>query len=238
MRINRFLAGAGLGSRRAVERLVREGRVTRNGAPVVDLSTQVEPEHDQVTVDGQPVRWQAAGRLVLLHKPVGVVSSLRSHGAEPCLRDLLPDDGPRLFHVGRLDRDSSGLLLLTDDGDLAQAIQHPRGEVWKTYAVTTVDAVPPDTLTTLRDGGLSLDGRPCLPMRVESRGPRDLVLGLREGRNRQIRRMLEMLGTTVVRLHRTAVGPLQLGALGVGKLRDATPEERRALDAVVGNGRD
>jgi len=221
-----------------VEALIRAGRVTHNGRRVEDLATTVDPARDRVEVDGRPVGLVTQGRLVLLHKPVGVVSSLRRHGSERCLLDLLPSGGSRLFHVGRLDRDSSGLLLLTDDGGLAQRLQHPRGEVWKTYTVRTATPLDDDALERLRAGDLDLDGRPCLPMRVTRTGPRDLVLGLREGRNRQIRRVVELLGSRVERLHRTAVGTLELGTLAAGESREASAEERAELESQLGSGDD
>lgn len=242
MRINRFLSQAGFGSRRAVEDLVREGRVRVNGETLRELGARVNPPEDAVEVDGHPARLPATRTLLLLHKPVGVVSSFARQDQRPCLLDLLPEElwrERRLFHLGRLDHDSSGLLLLSDDGDLAQALVHPRHEVWKGYEVEVDRTLDDPALTALREGGIELDGRPCLPARVETvpGEPRRLRLQLREGRNRQIRRMVEAVGGEVISLHRTAVGPLRLGDLAPGDHRAATDEEWEALRRMAGGRR-
>lgn len=235
MRINRFLARAGLGSRRGVEELVRDGRVTIDGEAVTDLGRQIDPSTDAVRVDGKLVRPAAETVFVILNKPVGVITSLRRQGDAQCLLDVLPADGPRLFHVGRLDRDSSGLLLLTNDGALSQQILHPRHPVWKRYEVTTAVPVADADLDAWRAGGLPMDGRPLAPVRAERvADPRHLVLELREGRNRQIRRMVEAAGTRVTRLHRTRFGPIDLGALPRGATRPLTRDEERALRDLAG----
>ena len=242
MRINRFLARAGLGSRRGVEDLVRGGRVTVNGEPVRDLGRRVDPDHDEVCVDGCPVRPEVDTVVLVLHKPVGVVSSLRRQGTAPCLLDLIDrQPGARLFHVGRLDRESSGLLLLTNDGDLSQALLHPSRPVWKVYEVRTVHPVDGATLEQWRHGATSLDGRQLSPIRahVDPDDPRHLRLELREGRNRQIRRMAEAAGTRVDTLHRTAFGPVTLGDLPPGASRPVTAAELEALRAIpAAAGRD
>lgn len=239
MRINRFLARAGLGSRRGVEDLVRAGRVTIDGEVVTDLARRVDPEGQEVRLDGQVVRARTRTRIVVLHKPIGVVSSLRRQGDAPCLRDVLPSGHDDLFHVGRLDRDSSGLLLLTNDGGLSQRILHPRRPVWKSYEVTTEHPVDDAELDAWRQGGMPMDGRPLAPAEVERAGdPRALMLRLREGRNRQIRRMVEAAGTRVVTLHRTWFGPVGLGGLPRGGLREASPDEEAALREVAGAAED
>lgn len=233
MRINRFLAQAGLGSRRRVEQLVRDGRVRVNAQLVTSLGTQVDPSADQVEVDGRRVDATFQGRLLMLHKPEGVVCSLQRQGTHPCLSDVLPAEyrQGRLFHVGRLDRDSSGLLLLTDDGDLAQRLTHPSHPVWKEYEVDFDAPLTPRDEALLRDGGLTLDGRRCAPLRLSRLAVHGRYrLSLREGRNRQIRRMAQLLGREVVRLRRVGVGPLRLGALAAGQLRELTAEERHDLE--------
>ncbi len=242
-RINRFLSQAGLGSRRGVERLVREGRVRVNGRRVEDLSLRVDPDADVVEVDGRVVEAPTESVVVLLHKPRGVVSSLRRQGDAPCLADLIPDvpEWGRLFHVGRLDRDSSGLLLLTNDGDLAQALAHPRQPVWKRYLVTMDRRLDVEQRRRFAEGGIELDGRACAPARIEelSEGPPPVYrIELREGRNRQIRRMAEALGRRVVSLHRTAVGPIELGDLEPGSLRRLDEQELRRLREAVSGGLD
>lgn len=238
-RINRFLARCGLGSRRAVEELVRSGRVRVNGQAVTDLALRIDPAADQVTLDGKPIRLAEVGRVLLLHKPVGVVSSLVRQDQRPCLVDLLPasERGRRLFHVGRLDQDSSGLILLSDDGDLAQGLLHPSHPVWKTYRLHVRPRLDTATLTRLGNGSLELDGRAVAPARVRElatgAGHSVLAIELREGRNRQLRRMLELVGGRVLELQRTAFGPVQLGDLAAGATREATPSEYEQLHALV-----
>lgn len=236
MRINRFLARAGLGSRRGVERIVREGRVTIGGEVVDDLGRQIDPETDEVRVDGRVVRPVLEHRVLVFHKPVGVISSLRRQGDAPCLRDVLAPEDADLFHVGRLDRDSSGLLLMTNDGALSQRILHPRHPVWKRYEVLTDRPVADVELEAWRAGGMPMDGRPLAPVRVE-RGTTEqqLVLELREGRNRQIRRMIEGAGAQVLSLHRTRFGPVELGTLTVGHTRSLSAEEDAALRELAGD---
>ena len=238
VRINRYLAQAGLGSRRGVEDLVREGRVRVNGETVEDLGQRVDAGRDRVEVDGRVVVASTPGRVVLLHKPVGVVSTLRPQDERPTLRELLGAElqRGRLFHVGRLDHDSSGLLLLSDDGDLANALLHPRHPVWKVYRVVIDPALPEAALEVFRTGGIDLDGRPVAPARVrglDETGSRWEV-ELREGRNRQLRRMFEALGARVEELHRVAFGPLRLGDLPPGRWRDAEPAERAELRRIAG----
>jgi len=236
MRINRFLARAGLGSRRGVEQIVRDGRVTIGSEVVTDLGRQVDPEVEEVRVDGRVVRPAVEHRVIVLNKPVGVVSSLRRQGDAPCLRDVLPSADRDLFHVGRLDRDSSGLLLMTNDGELSQRILHPRNPVWKRYEVSTDRPVGDVELEAWRAGGIPMDGRPLVPARVErGPGPSHLVLELREGRNRQIRRMVERAGAHVVSLHRTRFGPVDLGGLAAGGTRPVTTEEATALRELAGH---
>ncbi len=238
MRINRFLSQAGLGSRRAVEALVRDGRVRVNGRTVTGLSVQIDPQQDRVDVDGERAVAAPPGRLFALHKPLGIVSSFRAQGDSGSLADLLPRAlrHGRLFHVGLLERDSSGLLLLTDDGELAQLVLHPAHPVWKEYDVNVDRALGKTELAALERARIVLDGRPCGPVRVQpgrGLGGTAYRLWLRGGRNRQIHRMLEALGRRVQRLHRVAIGPLRLGSLPPGALRAVTPNERDALVAAA-----
>ncbi|RKZ17871.1 hypothetical protein DRQ53_02090 [bacterium] len=243
LRINRFLARCGLGSRRAVEALVRAGRVAVNGELESDLSRRIDPETDLVTLDGNEVRPAEVGRVLLLHKPTGVVSSLVRQDQRPCLLDLLPEEQrrTRLFHVGRLDHDSSGLLLLSDDGDLAQALLHPSRPVWKVYQLHVKPPLDETVLQRLADGGIELDGRPVAAARVKGldSGPRHgrIEIALREGRNRQLRRMVEAVDARVVSLHRTAFGPLELGDLPAGALREARADEYDRLREISGSQR-
>lgn len=240
IRINRFLAQCGLGSRRAVEALIRSGRVSVNGAVLVDLGRRVDPAKDVVEVDGERRIPTSRGTVLLLHKPMGVVSSLVRQDQRPCVLDLVPERyaGHRLFHVGRLDADSSGLLLLSDDGDLAQVLLHPSHPVWKVYRVATTPRLGPEQVSRLADGSIRLDGRAVAPARARVLGSGDrLEVRIREGRNRQIRRMVEALGARVIELHRTAFGPIELGDLPEGQLREATADELAALSEVGRGGR-
>ena len=239
LRINRYLARCGLGSRRAVEALVNDGRVRINGQPEHDLSRRVDPHQDVVTVDGDPVHLAEVGRVLLLHKPVGVVSSLVRQDQRPCLLDVLPEQWrqTRLFHVGRLDQDSSGLLLLSDDGDLAQALLHPSRPVYKVYRLRVKPALGPAQLEKLADGSIVLDGRTAAPARVrrlgEAANTAVLEIALREGRNRQLRRMIEAVGGRVLSLERIAFGPVELGELPAGQVREASDEEYRLLHELM-----
>jgi len=232
LRLNRFLARAGLGSRRAVEDLVRAGRVAIDGAVVSDLGRRVDPERDAVTVDGRPVTLPDDLRVYAFHKPLDVVSTLRAQGGHP---SLLPyrtraDLPGRLVPVGRLDADTTGLLLWTDDGDLNQALCRPASGVWKTYEVTVDKALTPSQVQRLTDGSLVLDGRPVRPCRlVPGRDTRHWTMELHEGRKRQIRRMIRAVGVRVTRLHRIAVGPIRLGLLRAGDFRRLTAAEVQAL---------
>ena len=239
LRINRYLARCGLGSRRAVEALVNDGRVRINGETERDLSRRIIPLQDVVTVDGEPVHLAEVGRVLLLNKPTGVVSSLVRQDQRPCLLDILPDRWrqTRLFHVGRLDQDSSGLLLLSDDGDLAQALLHPSRPVYKVYRLRVRPVLGAVQLEKLANGSIVLDGRPAAPARVrrlgEVAGKVVLEIGLREGRNRQLRRMIEALGGRVLSLERIAFGPVELGDLAVGQVREASDDEYRLLHELM-----
>jgi len=239
-RLNRFLARAGLGSRRAVEALIDAGRVRIDGVVADQPGRRVDAHREEVSVDGRTVAWPEHWRVFAFHKPVGVVASLRPQGRTPCL-DVYVD--PRILPagavpVGRLDAETSGLLIWTDDGDLHQALCRPRSEVWKTYEVTLAGALGADALPRLRDGQITLDGYPCLTARLAARDRegRRWRMSLREGRNRQVRRMFSAVGAKVVALHRTAVGSLELGGLREGAFRELESDEARALARCAGLG--
>lgn len=233
MRLNQFLAACGLGSRRNAEILILSGRVRVNGAVVENLATFVEPGKDKVAVDGKPVAPPRGHTYYLLNKPEGVVTTARDPEGRSTVVELVPAR-PRVFPVGRLDQGTSGALLLTDDGSLAHRILHPRYGVEKEYVATVEGIVGDETLDAFRDGVL-LPGerRPTAPARVEvlerkARRTRLRVI-IHEGRNRQVRRMLETLGHPVLRLVRERVGPVVLGTLTPGTFRALTPEEVEAL---------
>jgi pseudouridine synthase len=223
-RLNKHLAAAGLGSRRAVEDLIRAGRVTVNGGPA-GLTTTVSPG-DEVCVDGRPVAREQL-RALLLHKPSGVVTTATDPHGRPTVLDLVPGD-VRLFPVGRLDRLTTGALLLTNDGDLANRLAHPRYGVDKTYVAEVVGSVEDEALRLLREG-VELDDGMTAPARVTRLAPDTVELVIHEGRNRQVRRMCEAVGHPVRRLHRPVYAGLTLEGLEPGRWRDLDDAEVRRL---------
>ena len=242
MRLNKFLARAGHGSRRAAEELVRQGRVSIDGEVVTDLGRQVAPATHTVAVDGVPAELPRDYRVYAFHKPLDVVSTLKSQGGQVCLEAyrLVAEIPERFVPVGRLDSESTGLLLWTDDGDLNQALCRPNTGVWKTYEVELGADLPPAKIPLLTDGKLHIDGRPCHPCQLEmapDRTTRHWVMRLHEGRRRQIRRMFKKVGLKVVTLHRVAVGPIELGLLRPGDFRRLNHEEEQALRQAVSGPR-
>jgi len=227
VRLNRFLAAAGVGSRRHCDELIAAGRVTINGRVCTDFSVQPDPS-DHVKVGSKMVRAEHQLHLVL-HKPAGFVSTRSDPNARDTIFDLLPPHGPRLFNVGRLDTQSEGLLVLTNDGDLAQRLTHPRYKVEKEYEVT-LDRPwdPPLAAKLLR--GVMLDGKRAKLERVYPLKPTLVRVGLRQGINRQIRRMFYEIGYEVKKLVRTRLGNLRLGDLPRGHWRPLTKAELRSLD--------
>ncbi len=226
MRLNRFLAAAGLGSRRQCDELIEGGRVTVNGQPCTNFATQIE-ESDHVKVGHRLVR-AAAALTIVLHKPAGFVSTRRDPHATDTIYDLLPAKFARLFNVGRLDAQSEGLLLMTSDGDLAQHLTHPRYKVEKEYEVTLDRRWDPKFGQKLLDG-VFLEGKRARLARVQPIGPTRLRVVLQQGLNRQIRRMFYEVGYEVKRLVRTRLGHLQLSDLPRGHWRPLTKAELAAL---------
>jgi 23S rRNA pseudouridine2605 synthase len=224
VRVNRYLASTGLGSRRAVERLIVEGRVTVNGT-VADLATRVA-EGDDVCVDGAAVLPEAIVAVVL-NKPRGVVTTAHDPQGRPTVTGLV-ETGARLFPVGRLDRDTTGVLLLTNDGGLADRLMHPRHGVPKSYRARVKGEPGDDVLERLR-AGIELDDGPTAPADVRSRGAGVIDITIHEGRNRQVRRMCAAVGHPVIHLHRTAYAGITTGRLAPGEWRALTPEEVEAL---------
>jgi 23S rRNA pseudouridine2605 synthase len=226
-RLQKVLAHAGVASRRAAEQLVLDGRVAVNGEVVRILGTRVDLTHDAVTLDGQPLADRNARSYFALHKPRGYVSTARDERGRPTVLDLVPSPR-RLYPVGRLDVDSEGLVLLTDDGDLALHLTHPRYGVPKEYRAL-VDGVPSaGALAQLRLGVALTEGRTA-PAEVEAlhSGPEGawLRIVLRQGWNRQVRRMLDAVGHPARRLVRTRIGSLELGHLRVGQARTLRNQE-------------
>jgi 23S rRNA pseudouridine2605 synthase len=229
-RVQKVLARAGYGSRRAAEELIRAGRVEIDGR-LARLGDRVDPDVGRVTVDGVPVATAPGLVYYLLHKPTGVVTTAQDPEGRPTVVDLVPDE-PRVFPVGRLDFDTSGLLILTNDGTLANLLTHPRHGVAKTYLAEVVGDPTRAALRRLRDG-LPLDDGLTAPARVRVVGTRGdataLELTIHEGRNRQVRRMCDAIGHPVRRLIRTRVGPVRDDRLSAGAWRTLTVEEVRAL---------
>jgi len=232
IRLQKYLAERGIASRRGAEEMIRTGRVTVNGRKAT-VGMSVDPREDLVAVDGQNLSQQKEKPVVLmLHKPRGYVTTMSDPHATRTVSELVADYPARLFPVGRLDKDSEGLLLMTNDGALANALMRPASHIAKIYRVTLRGQVT-DAQRDKLSLGLELDGRPTQPIELrvllEEKDRTVLQLTLREGRNRQIRRMCESLGLEVLRLRRTALGPLKLGLLPAGQWRELTAEEVKRL---------
>jgi 23S rRNA pseudouridine2605 synthase len=226
MRLNAFLARAGVASRRRADELIKAGRVTVDGEPG-QLNTVVGA-HDRVEVDGQEVKRQRL-RYVLLHKPAGVVTTVRDPQGRPTVVELVPDE-PRVVPVGRLDADTTGALLLTNDGQLAHRLAHPRYGVEKTYIAEVEDDPGEEALRKLRDG-VVLDDGPTAPARAQRLAAGRVELVLHEGRRHQVKRMLTAVGHPVIQLHRSAYAGLTLEGLEPGACRELEPSEIDRLRA-------
>ncbi len=237
IRLQKVLAAAGVASRRRCEELMADGHVEVNGEIVTQMGARVDPATDVIRVDGVRLPPPSDHAYLVLNKPRGVVSTMADENGRPDLSGLLADRADRLFHVGRLDTDTSGLLVLTNDGDLAHRLAHPSFEITKTY-VALVEGSVPDRLGRVLAAGVDLDDGPAVVDRfvVKDRGQaRSLVeLDIHMGRNRIVRRLLDAVGHPVVELTRTAFGPLRLGGLQVGRLRDLSRDELGALFDSVG----
>jgi 23S rRNA pseudouridine2605 synthase len=225
LRLSKFVAHAGIASRRRAEEIIASGRVSVGDEIVRDPARDVG-EGDDVRVDGSPVGVEAR-EVWVVNKPVGVVSTAREPGGRPTVVDLI-DTEARLYPVGRLDADSTGLLLLTNDGELANQLTHPRYEVPKTYRVELRRPPRESDLASLASG-VKLEDGPTAPAEVRRLGEREIEIVLREGRNRQVRRMAEAVGNEVVALRRVRFGPLGLGDLAEGKARRLSASEIAAL---------
>jgi 23S rRNA pseudouridine2605 synthase len=232
MRLAKYLAHAGVASRRRAEALVQAGRVTVGGEVVTDPARDVD-EGSGVKVDGDPVGGAEERVVYALHKPPGVVSTARDPGGHPTVVSLI-DDPRRLYPVGRLDADASGLILLTNDGELANRLTHPRFEVPKTYRVRVAPSpLREPALRRLREG-VELEDGTTAPAKVRRLGSDTLELTIHEGRNRQIKRMCEAVGHRVVALERTRFGPLALGDLESGGSRRLSAAEVERLRKAPG----
>lgn len=239
VRINRFLSGAGLCSRRKSEELIKQGVVFVNGEKVENLSLTIDPENDTVTVHGKEVRWYQNTLVLVLNKPVGVLSTAHDSFNRKTVIDCAQENGytERLFPVGRLDLDTSGILIITNDGDLAYRLTHPRFKIEKTYHVTVEGRVSDEVMRRLESGIQHGDfsTQPCTVTVLDRRkDSTELEVILREGRKRQIRRMFSYFGHTVIKLHRSALGDLEFKNLGTGDIRPLTEEEEDRLREMTG----
>lgn len=237
VRLQKLLASAGVGSRRACEQLIADGRVEVDGQIVIELGVRVDPDSQIVHVDGSRVQLDDSKLYLAFNKPLGVVSTMQDEMGRPSVGDYLEQRKDRLFHVGRLDADTEGLLLLTNDGDLANRLQHPSYGVSKTYVAVVPGPVPRDFGKRLREG-VELDDGPVQVdsfRLVDSRPGQAMVeVVLHEGRKHIVRRLLEAMGRPVESLVRTDVGPVQLGELRPGKMRPLTSREVAALYSAAG----
>lgn len=231
VRLNKLLARYGIASRRGADLLIRQGRVTVNGRRVTNVGLKVSPDA-KLRVDGSPVDSPPPLEYVMLNKPPGIVTTRREQTNRPTVMDLLPPELRHLHPVGRLDRDTTGLLLLTNDGELTLRLTHPRHGCEKRYVVTIQGRLTPRDLTQLRRGILLKDGQTSPAKCRILEEPEDCTvveLTIREGRKRQVRRMFEALGKPVLALTRTALGPLALEGLRQGEWRRLTEWEVQAL---------
>jgi 23S rRNA pseudouridine2605 synthase/16S rRNA pseudouridine516 synthase len=233
VRLQKVLANAGVASRRVAEQLIVEGRVRVNGVVVTELGSRIDPETAIVDVDGTAIQLDQSKRYVMLNKPTGVVSSMKDERGRRDLRDFTKDWEERLYNVGRLDAETSGLLVLTNDGELAHVLAHPSFGVTKVYIAKVDGRVTPQTIARLtrgvdlEDGPIAADRARLLD--ASSRGTSLVELTLHSGRNRIVRRMMAEVGHPVIELVRRQFGPLHLGTLPVGRARDLTKVERGAL---------
>lgn len=232
IRLQKVLSAAGVASRRVIEQYIIEGRIRVNGVTVTELGRRVDPETDLIDVDGTAVQLDVSKRYVMLNKPTGVVSSMRDENDRPDLRRFTEDYEERLYNVGRLDAETSGLLVLTNDGDLAHVLAHPSFGVTKVYIAKVEGEVTAQTISKLTRG-IELDDGPIAADKARlldtSRGSSLVELTLHSGRNRIVRRMLAAVGHPVTELVRRQFGPLHLGTLPVGKTRELTKIELGAL---------
>jgi len=227
-RLQKILARAGIASRRKAEELIREGKVRVDGRVVREMGTQVDPATQKIECEGVPVTSSEKKIYILLHKPVGFLSTVHDPHGRPIVTDLLQDIKERIYPVGRLDLDTEGALLLTNDGELAQKILHPSHEVNKTYEAQVKGKPGKQKLATLARG-IVIDGKKTWPAHLQvlqtEAQTTTLRIVIHEGRKRQVRRMFEAIGHPVLELKRTAYGKLELGKLAPGKFRFLTSRD-------------
>ena len=235
IRLQKYLAMCGIASRRNSEKIILSGRVCVNGTVVTQMGTQIDESEDSVTVDGKPVHPETEKHYIAYNKPVGEVTTVSDPEGRATVMDRFSDYPVRLFPVGRLDYDSEGLLLLTNDGELMNHVLHPSMEVVKSYLTKVSNHVSKDEITFLRKGVL-IDGKMTSPASVrlirENTFDTVLLISIHEGRNRQVRKMIEAIGHKVVSLKRVRFGSVLLGNLPTGMWRRLTPEEVEKLKKV------
>lgn len=237
LRLQKYLAEAGIASRRASEELITAGRVTVNGKTAT-LGMSVDPDTDTVLFDGKPVKQEEELITIMLYKPKGVVSTSDDPQGRTTVQEYVKDIPARLYNVGRLDINSEGLLLMTNDGELAHRMTHPKFSVAKTYYAICDGKLQPSEIASLVNG-ITLDDGMTAPAQVRqvrptSNGDTSFLITIHEGKNRQIRRMLEAIGHRTLRLKRERFGPLQLGELKPGETRRLTQDEMRSLRHALG----
>ncbi len=236
VRLQKLIASTGLSSRRKAETLIAGGRVTVNGKVVTELGTKVDPDRDHVKVDGRHLTGAQPFVYLMLNKPKNVMSTLDDPGGRTTVKDFLHGVSVRVFPVGRLDFDSEGLMLLTNHGELAQALLHPRYHVPKTYLIKVKRVLTDDEIAQLQQGVQLEDGMtgPAVVKKVKKAEQNSwLEITIREGRKHQVKRMLEAVGHPVIKLMRIRMGPLSLGDLGSGEFRFLTDREANALRELV-----
>lgn len=231
VRLQKYMAENGIASRRKSEELIAAGKVRVNGK-IAAIGDKVDPKHDKVTVSGKRVVKVKKNVYIMLHKPRGFITTMHDEMDRKCVAELIQDVPERVYPVGRLDRESEGLLLLTNDGEFANALTHPSRHVPKTYRVTVRPDVTKEQLAAF-ENGVEIDGRSTLPAEVrvldKQEGRVVLEVVIYEGRNRQIRKMCEALGLEVARLKRTKIGSLKLGMLKQGEYRYLSEDEIHGL---------
>lgn len=236
VRLQKYLAECGVASRRKSEELIDQGKVRVNGN-IASIGDKINPKRDTVTVSGKKIVKQKSHTYILLHKPRGFITTMNDEKDRKCVAELIKDVPGRVYPVGRLDRDSEGMLLFTNDGEFANAMTHPTRHVPKTYRVTVRPSITEEQLTKLTTGVI-IEDRMTAPAEVrvitKQEGRVVLEIILYEGRNRQIRKMCEEVGLEVARLKRTAIGSIKLGMLKQGAYRELTEDEVRKLMIAAG----
>ncbi len=234
IRLQKYLSECGIASRRKAEEYILDGRVKVNGR-FAHLGDKVDPKRDKVFFAGKRVMNQTRKMYIMLHKPRGYVTTTKDEMERKCVTDLVADAGMRLYPVGRLDKDSEGLLFMTNDGEFTNLLTHPSRHVSKTYRVTVRGAVQEEQLDQIR-AGLTIDGKRTNPCDVDVAEKKEdrtvLIFVLYEGRNREIRKLCEAVGLTVLRLKRTMIAGVKLGMLPVGRWRELTEKELKHLQNI------